>query len=77
MTGKPMSSFRDAQRPTKIYIDGFRIDNIETPKLCDNIKEVALTAKVKALLEEEGKVVSKIHPVPNINPRFIMILTET
>jgi len=62
--------------PTKVYIDGFRIDTIQTPQPGDNIKEVAMTVKVKALLEEENKVVDKIHAMPKINPKLIIITTE-
>lgn len=53
----------------KIYIDGFHIDDVE-------LEEIALTPKVKAALEEEGKVVKKIVPVPKHNPQFILIETE-
>jgi len=61
---------------TKIYIDGFRIDTISTPKVCDDLKTVALTAKVKALMEEEGLELKNITAVPHINPNSILIYTE-
>ena len=75
-TGHSTSWSRGTPTLTKIYIDGFRIDEIDTPKLGDNIMEVAMTAKVKALLEEEDKVVKDAHAVPKTNPRFIIITTE-
>jgi hypothetical protein len=59
---------------TKIYVDGFCIDTIETPRLCDNLKEVALTDKVKELLED--RKITTIAAVPTIKPKFIMIITE-
>ncbi len=59
---------------TKIYVDGFKIDTISTPKLDDDLKAVALTAKVKTALE--GKELKDITPVPPINPNFILIYTE-
>lgn len=71
-----MSYYQSTQMRTKVYVDGFRIDTIETPKPDSDIEAVALTSKVKAALQEEGKVVKKIVPVPVINPRFIIIETE-
>ncbi len=63
-------------KTTKIYVDGFRIDTISTPKVCDDLKTVALTAKVKALLEEEGRELKNITAVPRIHPNLILIYTE-
>jgi len=58
---------------TKVYVDGFRIDTIDTPKPEDDITAVALTTKVRAALQEEGRIVTKVVPVPKINPQFIII----
>lgn len=60
--------------PTKVYVDGFKIDNIQTPKLCDDLRGVALTPKVLELLED--RIVATIVPVPTTNPRVIFITTE-
>ena len=60
--------------PTKVYVDGFKIDNIQTPKLGDDLREVSLTPKVKDLLE--ARKVSTIVPVPEIDPQLIFITTE-
>jgi len=68
------TQYHGIQTQTKIYIDGFRVDTIQTPKLCDNLEEVALTPKVREALE--GKEVAKLVPVPRHSPRFILITTE-
>jgi len=76
-TGSSTSWSRGIPTQTKVYVDGFRIDTIDTPKLGDNVEEVVMTAKVRALLEEEDRKVVKIQAVPtNVNPRFIIITTE-
>ncbi len=59
---------------TKVYVDGFKIDNIQTPKLCDDLREVSLTPKVLELLED--RIVATIVPVPTTNPKTIFITTE-
>lgn len=64
----------DAQTQTKIYVDGFRVDVIKTPEICDNLNEIALTPVVKEALE--GKAVSMLVPVPHHNPKLILITTE-
>jgi len=75
-TGSSTSWSRGTPTQTKIYVDGFRIDTIDTPKLGDNVEEVVMTAKVRTLLQEEARQVIKIEAVPNVNPRFIIITTE-
>jgi len=67
------SYYRDIQTQTKVFVDGFRIDTISTPKPEDDIREVAMTQKVIELLEE--REVATIVPVPKTNPRFIIITT--
>ena len=74
MTGNSTSYYQNTPTQTKVYVDGFRIDTIQTPKLSDDLREVALTFKVKRLLED--RVIASIVPVPNVNPRFILITTE-
>ena len=59
--------------PIKVYIDGFRIDNVDTPENKD-WEAAALTPTVKTALE--GKVVDRIVPVPSVNPKFILITTR-
>ena len=68
------SSSPDTLTQIKIYVDGFRIDTIDLPKLCDDIIEVAMTPKVKESLED--KEIDTIIPVPKANPRFVMITTK-
>lgn len=75
-TGNSTPSSRVTPTLTKIYVDGFHVDDVEIPKLCDHVEEVALTPKVKELLGEEDKVIADMYPVPLDNPRFIMITTE-
>ena len=75
-TGSSTSWSRGTPTQTKIYVDGFRIDTIDTPKLGDNVEEEAMTAKVRTLLQEEDRQIVKIEAVPNVNPRFIIITTE-
>lgn len=57
-----------------MYVDGFRLDTIDVPY--GDIEVAAMTPKVRAALQEEGKVVKRIVPVPKTNPRFIIIETE-
>jgi hypothetical protein len=59
---------------TKILVDGFRIDSIETPKPGDNLADLALTPIVKELLGD--RVIASIIPAPIENPRLILITTE-
>jgi len=73
MTGHSTSSFRGTPKQTKIYVDGFRIDTISTPKEGTDIREVAMTPAVLELLE--GREVTTIVPIPIINPKFIIITT--
>ena len=58
----------------KIYVDGFRIDNIEPLKPDANLEAAALTEKVKEYLGE--KRIANIVPVPSVNPQLIIITTE-
>jgi hypothetical protein len=74
MTGKSTSYSQDIQTLTNIYVDGFRIDTIETPKDYDDIREVAMTPAVIDLLE--GREIATIVPVPKTYPRFIIITTD-
>lgn len=59
---------------TKIYVNGFKIDTITTPKVDYDLNNVTLTLKVKAALED--KEPTTITPVPKNNPNFILIYTE-
>jgi len=74
MTGKSTSYYQDIQTRTNIYVDGFLIDTIETPKDDDDIREAAMTPEVIDLLE--GREIATIVPVPKTYPRFIIITTE-
>ena len=76
LTGDSTSWSQDTPMQTKIYVDGFRIDTIELPTEHGDIRVAAMTAKVRELLDEEGKIVNEVHAVPEINPKFIMITTE-
>jgi len=64
---------------TKIYVDGFRIDDIETPKPEDDLESLIMTAKVKEFLEnkEDKGEVTRIISVPEINPKLVIIDTNT
>lgn len=66
--------YRNIPPPIKIYVDGFRIDNIESLKPGDNLEAAVMTTKIKEHLV--GKVVGSIVPVPTTCPRFIIITTE-
>ena len=59
---------------TKLYVDGFHIDLIDTPTEDANLREVAMTPKVKELLEDRQVVT--IVAVPKERPKFILITTE-
>jgi hypothetical protein len=76
MTGKSTSYFRNTPTLTKIYVDGFHIDTITAPGVGDAVETAALTPKVRVALEEEGKTVKQIIPIPQTNPKFIIIYTE-
>ena len=69
-----ISFYHDTPKQTKIYVDGFRVDTIETPKDLSILKELAMTKKVKELLDR--RAVTSIVAVPQINPKFIIITTE-
>jgi len=66
--------YRNIPPAIKIYVDGFRIDNIDPLNPEDDFKSLAMTTKVKEHLG--GKVVENIIPVPKTNPQFIIITTE-
>jgi len=62
--------------PIKIYVDGFRIDDL-IPMIGsgEDLKVAAFTPKVRAALE--GLRVADISFIPTkTSPRFIMITTE-
>lgn len=62
--------------PTKIYADGFRLDTIDTPKEGDDLQAAAMTPKVRAALQEEGRVVTKVVAVPLTKPLLIILETK-
>ena len=59
---------------TKIYVDGFYIDTIDRPRLCDDLAEVAITDKVKDLVED--RIIAEVVAVPKIDPKIIMVVTK-
>jgi len=66
--------YRNIPPPIKIYVDGFRIDNIEPLKPGDDLETAVMTTKIKKHLE--GKVVESIVPIPTTCPKFIIIATK-
>ena len=58
----------------KIYVNAFKIDDIDVPEVGADLRTAALTNKVKNALGDEE--VLMIHPTPSVNPKFIMIYTE-
>ncbi len=58
---------------TKIYVDGFLTDSIETPCLCDDLDNVVLTAAVKDLIQV--REIANIIPIPKLQPKIILITT--
>lgn len=66
----------EKKRPIKVYVDGFRIDDvIFMPGQGKDLKKAAFTPKVRAALE--GLRVVDISLLPSeARPRFIMITTE-
>ena len=70
MTSHP----RNIPPAIKIYVDGFRIDNIEPLKPEADLETAAMTKKIKEHLGD--KIVTGIIPVPTTCPRFIIITTK-
>ncbi len=64
----------NTQTQTKVYVDGFLVNTIETPQPGDSILELALTQEVKELLGDRRVVT--IVANPKVAPRFIYISTE-
>jgi hypothetical protein len=67
---------------TKILLDGFHVDTLQTEypvvySSAAGYERCALTSKVKAIVEEEGRVVVSVVPIPPTIPhKMLLINTE-
>ena len=60
----------------KIYVDGFKIDEVQASDGDDDLREIAMTPKVMELIHEEKRNITGIISVPILYPKYIYITTE-
>lgn len=63
------------KRKTKVYVDGFMVEEIEAPStiylLHEHIKNSAAVQEIA-----QGKKIVDITPIPFDYPRFVLVFTE-
>ena len=58
----------------KVFVNGFKIDDIEMPDPGSDLREAAFTEKVKEAIGT--REIFTVYSTPSTDPKLIMIYTE-